>query len=148
MRVFFFFFNMALSCIRRTHKWFRGRILEFEKSTYFIRRHRASCGDMQSHGKEPTGVIHLIFYTDSTFSVILLKQTLKEMLTCETHGSAWPHSGPPKACCISLHWRDRIAALGDRCQTPSLFKIQFWVKGGFFLGVGVVLGEGRSGKET
>ena len=76
---FFFFFNMALSRIRRTHKWFRGRILEFEKSTCFIRRHSASCGDMQSHGKESAGVIHLIFYTDSTFSVILLKQTLKEI---------------------------------------------------------------------
>lgn len=42
-----------------------------------------SCGDMQSYGKEEIGVIHLIFYTDSAFSVILLKQTLKKFKPTE-----------------------------------------------------------------
>ena len=118
------FFDVVLSCKGRNHKWFRERTLEFEKSTPFIfyfRRQSVSCGDMQSYGKEEIGVIHLIFYTDSAFSVILLKQTLKKFRPGETHRG---QPDPRRACCIPLHWRDWIAALGVRCQTPSVIKIQ------------------------
>lgn len=52
---FFFFFTVALSSIRRTHKWFRGRILELKSPPASLggtAHHVVTCSPMEENQQE------------------------------------------------------------------------------------------------